>query len=122
MPPASLVPVNAPDPLLEIFFPGWPGDLPSPSITNRLIEVYFSRNHAASGMLNQRKIQTSMVLSPTHVDFPHTSLIHSMLATASRMVSDGFFNPEDKYWGASNPYESVSDYHSINGRHFLYSL
>lgn len=116
LPAPTLVEPPTPDPLLEIFFPGWPGDLPSPNITNRLIEVYFSRCHASSGMLNQRKIQTSMLLSPTHIDFPHTSLIHSMLATASRIVGEGFFNPEDKYWGASNPYETVSDYHSINAK------
>lgn len=37
--------------LLEILYPGWPRDLPTPTLTTRLIEVYFAKSHMASGEL-----------------------------------------------------------------------
>lgn len=33
----------------DLLYPGWPKDLPSPALTTRLIEVYFAKNHVASG-------------------------------------------------------------------------
>lgn len=53
--PIALQGVNLPeDPtdaaiLLEILYPGWPRDLPTPTLVTRLIDVYFTKNHFASG-------------------------------------------------------------------------
>jgi len=55
--PIALQGVNLPeDPtdaaiLLEILYPGWPRDLPTPTLVTRLIDVYFTKNHFASGEL-----------------------------------------------------------------------
>lgn len=38
--------------LLDLLYPGWPKDLPTPSLTTRLIEVYFSKSHMATGKLS----------------------------------------------------------------------
>ncbi|KAL8279936.1 hypothetical protein RQP46_007786 [Phenoliferia psychrophenolica] len=105
-------PASPPDPLLEIFYPGWPQSLPTPLLVMRLIDVYFQKPHAASGMVNQAKFLTSMSLPPTHSKFPHVSLIHAMLATAARMVGPTFFAQEEKYWGLEDREQTVADYHA----------
>lgn len=122
--------------LLEILYPGWPRDLPTPTLTTRLIDVYFTKNHFASGepfsrlstpscsipdrfhagMVNARKFLAAMQLPPTHSGFPHRSLIHAMLASAARLVSSDFFTHEEKYWGRNDPSESVSDYHAKSSK------
>lgn len=104
-------PTTPPDPLLELFYPGWPKDLPSPTLVQRLVKVFFSKSHCASGMISQRKFELALTLPPTHAGFPHSSLIHAMLAMASRMVSEDFFAQEEKYWGKTDPTETVADYH-----------
>lgn len=63
-------------------------------------------------MVNARKFLAAMQLPPTHSGFPHPSLIHAMLASAARLVSSDFFTREEKYWGRTDPGESVSDYHA----------
>ncbi|KAK4698399.1 hypothetical protein P7C70_g7877, partial [Phenoliferia sp. Uapishka_3] len=109
--PYSPSPPLSPDPLLELFYPGWPRDLPSPLLTSRLIDVYFTKSHAASGMINQSKFLAAMTLPPTHSRFPHVGLIHAVLATASRCVGTSFFEREIKYWGGEGE-ETVTDYHA----------
>ena len=46
-------PLSPPDDLLDLFYPGWPRDLPSPTLVTRLIDVYFAKSHSATGMLNK---------------------------------------------------------------------
>lgn len=79
------------DPLLQLFYPGWDASLPSPALVSRLVDVYFSRPHMASGMVNQARFLASLALPPTHVGFPPSCLLHAMLATASRFVSEDAF-------------------------------
>lgn len=109
-------------------FPFPPEGLDSPSfsllchfseqkITNRLIDVYFAKSHAASGMIHQSRFLTSMTLPPKHVGFPHLSLLHAMLATASRIVSASFFEGEEQYWRKlGGEGKGVSEYHSVQSR------
>ncbi|KAM0786648.1 hypothetical protein ACM66B_002097 [Microbotryomycetes sp. NB124-2] len=98
---------------LEILYPGWPRDLPSPDLVTRLINVYFSRTHATSGMINGQKFLADMALPPTNSGFPHPCLIHAMLATATRMVSADFFGFEQRYWGSE---ATPADYHAKRAR------
>lgn len=63
-------------------------------------------------MVNRRKFLASMTLPPTHSGFPHLALLHGMLAASSRMVSPDFFVHEEKYWGKTDPTETVMDYHA----------
>ncbi|KAM0751551.1 hypothetical protein T439DRAFT_324738 [Meredithblackwellia eburnea MCA 4105] len=115
---ALLNPMPAPtrDPLLEIFYPGWPNDLPSPHLVSRLVDVYFAKTHAATGMVNQGRFLANLALPPTHSGFPHTSLIHAMLATAARMVGNGFFSNEERYWGTADDTSAVADYHGLRAK------
>lgn len=52
--------------LLDILYPGWPRDLPSPDLVARLIDVYFTKSHMASGeqdRYRQREL-TSLRMRP----------------------------------------------------------
>lgn len=53
LPTPPNAPLSPPDHLLDLFYPGWPRDLPSPTLVTRLIDVYFAKSHAATGMLNK---------------------------------------------------------------------
>ncbi|KAK4048864.1 hypothetical protein OIO90_005672 [Microbotryomycetes sp. JL221] len=99
--------------ILDILYPGWPNDLPSPDLVNRLVNVYFAKNHAASGMLNPQKFFAAMSLPPTNNGFPHSALLHAVLATAVRMVSVDFFGFEHRYWGEE---ATPADYHAKRAR------
>ncbi|GAA5820630.1 hypothetical protein JCM3770_003558 [Rhodotorula araucariae] len=97
------------DPLFELFYPGWPRDLPPPSLTHRLIEVYFARPHVCAGMINPVRFRAAMLLPPTSANFPHPALIHILCAIACMMISDDFFIGEERYWRG---FERPTDYHA----------
>jgi hypothetical protein len=109
-------PLSPPDSLLNLFYPGWPRDLPSPTLVTRLVDAYFSKSHAASGMINRAKLYANLTLPPSHVNFPETALLHMILATSARMVSRDFFEQEQKYWGKEDPNESIVDYHASRAK------
>ncbi|GJN90337.1 hypothetical protein Rhopal_003346-T1 [Rhodotorula paludigena] len=115
-PPATLnsmdltPPVSPPeDPFLEVFYPGWPRDLPTPALTLQLVEVFFSRPHIGSGIVNPARFRTAMTLPPTSLGFPHPALIHIICALAGMMVSDDFFASEERYWRG---FDKPSEYHA----------
>ncbi|GAA5841944.1 hypothetical protein JCM9279_003165 [Rhodotorula babjevae] len=96
------------DPLLELLYPGWPRDLPPPSLTHRLVDVYFARPHQCSDIINPSRFRTALSLPPTSSGFPHPALIHVMCAIAGVMVPDDFFRGETCYW---REYPRAADYH-----------
>lgn len=102
-------PLTPPSPFFyEIFYPGWPKSLPSPDLTTRLTEIYFSKPHICQDMINPAKFRADMLLPPTAFGFPHLALLHAMCAIAAKMVSPDYFAAEEMYWvGHSSP----SDYH-----------
>lgn len=99
--------------MYDLFYPGWPSDLPSPSLVSRLVDIFFSRAHPASGMINSSFFRSTLRLPPTHYYFPSAALIHAVLAFASRLVSDDFFGGEGRYWVGENTGRPlrVEEYH-----------
>ncbi|GAA6003786.1 hypothetical protein JCM10207_003598 [Rhodosporidiobolus poonsookiae] len=97
------------DPLFELFYPGWPRDLPSPDLTMRLVEIYFNRPHICHGMLNPGRFRAAMLLPPTSNGFPHPGLLHIICAIAAMYVSDDFFLAETRYWPT---HQTPTEYHA----------
>ncbi|GAA5883358.1 hypothetical protein JCM3774_002035 [Rhodotorula dairenensis] len=95
--------------LFDLFYPGWPRDLPSPDLTSRLIEIYFTRPHAAQGVINASRFRSAMLLSPTSAGFPHPALIHAICAIAAMIISPDYFNSEAPYW--QHAASSAGEYH-----------
>ncbi|GAA5866403.1 hypothetical protein JCM8547_000767, partial [Rhodosporidiobolus lusitaniae] len=105
-------PASSSDPFLELLFPGWPNDLPSPDLTMRLVEVWLTRPHICSGMVNAARFRNSMLLPPTSQGFPHKGLLHMMCAMSAMMVGEEFFGGE-KYWPAG---QTASEYHASRAK------
>ena len=80
--PASSSMVAEPDPLLELLWPGWPPDLPSPDTVLHLAEIFFAR-HPLKVMIYKPSFMTSLSLPPRHHDRPDVGLIHAILAAAA---------------------------------------
>ncbi|GAA5990057.1 hypothetical protein JCM10908_005801 [Rhodotorula pacifica] len=108
-PSASPTHTSAPNSLFDLFYPGWPRDLPSPDLTSRLVEIYFTRPHAGQGMINASRFRSAMLLSPTSAGFPHSALIHAICAIAAMIISPDYFNSEEPYWQHSA--SSAGEYH-----------
>ncbi|KAM0747604.1 hypothetical protein T439DRAFT_92643 [Meredithblackwellia eburnea MCA 4105] len=108
--PPPLLPT---DPLLELFYPGWPPTLPQPHLVTKLIDVFFTKPHPTSGMMNPGVFRAALRLPPTNYWFPHEALVHAMLSQVGRMVSEDFFLQGGKYWGRTSETreETVVQYH-----------
>lgn len=74
--------------LLQILYPSWPTSLPLPSTVNHLISVFFARAQVPSSMFDKPRLLLSMDLPPTNHGFPHTALLHAILAYAAIFVSE----------------------------------
>lgn len=105
------------DPLLQLFYPGWDSTLPSPTLVTRLIDKYFALSHLASGMIDRARFLANLSLPPTHHQFPPSCLLHAMLATAARLVSDDFFAGENEYWRrGDNAVRHPAEYHAARAK------
>ncbi|SCZ91092.1 BZ3501_MvSof-1269-A2-R1_Chr2-1g03761 [Microbotryum saponariae] len=96
--PSPTVPVSDDSYLLQLLYPGWPVDLPSPGLVNRLLDVFFTKSHVFKEMVNKDRFMASMILPPSHHGFPHRSILHAILACTVKMVSDDFYGHEHGYW------------------------
>ncbi|KAK0545854.1 hypothetical protein OC846_005494 [Tilletia horrida] len=76
--------IPPPDPFLELLWPGWPVDLPSPDTVHHLAEIFFSKCPIRN-MLNKGNFMAALSLPPRHPDRPHPALLHAMLAVAAPM-------------------------------------
>lgn len=69
--------------LLELFWPGWPPNLPEPSVVQHLIESFFEVVPNMPRLVNRGRFFARMQLPPTHSDFPHPSLLHAICALSA---------------------------------------
>ncbi|KDN52934.1 hypothetical protein K437DRAFT_132732 [Tilletiaria anomala UBC 951] len=74
--------IMEPDPLLNLLWPDWPPDLPSPDTVLHLSEIFFAR-HPLRVMIYKPSFMTSLSLPPRHPDRPAIGLIHAILAAAA---------------------------------------
>ncbi|GAA5914990.1 hypothetical protein JCM8208_005024 [Rhodotorula glutinis] len=93
------------DALFDLFYPGWPRDLPVPDVTHRLVDVFFTKPHMCRDVVHEAKFRTAMTLPPTSDGFPHTALIHIMCAIAALMVPDDYLKGESYWQSFSKPVE-----------------
>lgn len=74
------------DPLLEVFYPGWPSSLPHPNVVAYVVNVFLTRCRRTEGSIQVDPAAFRVALNrpPTSVGFPHLGLIHAMMALAYR--------------------------------------
>ncbi|KAI5477590.1 C6 transcription factor [Pseudohyphozyma bogoriensis] len=99
--------------LLQILYPSWPSSLPLPTTVNHHVSVFFSRAKVPAAMFNHGKFMASLDLAPTDKAFPHTALLHAILAYSCNWMSEDALKKSDelgrmKYWESE---KSPRDYH-----------
>uniref|UniRef100_A0A0K3CBS0 BY PROTMAP: gi/342321075/gb/EGU13013.1/ Proteophosphoglycan 5 [Rhodotorula glutinis ATCC 204091] n=1 Tax=Rhodotorula toruloides TaxID=5286 RepID=A0A0K3CBS0_RHOTO len=106
---------------VDLTLSGYPSDLPSPSILRRLVDVYFSKPHLATGLINEARFRASMTYPPDDPRAPIPCLLHAMIATAAMMVAeDSFFASESyRYWDLDGSGTSLCDYHAVRAESLL---
>ena len=71
----------------SLFASDWPASLPSPKLVYSLLEIFFSKKFMFSSLINAEKFYGHLSLGPSHQDFPHVALLHSMCAVATTFVA-----------------------------------
>ncbi|WWD15819.1 hypothetical protein CI109_100243 [Kwoniella shandongensis] len=97
--------------LMDLFWPGWPPNLPEPNVVNDLIEAFFDLVPNLPRVLHRARFLARMALPPTHSNFPHPALIHAVCTAAASWCSPSVYEKSalDKY------YSSTGDAASLNG-------
>ncbi|WVQ75275.1 hypothetical protein IAR50_004888 [Cryptococcus sp. DSM 104548] len=72
------------DPMLDMFWPGWPPTLPVPAVVEHLVETFFSSVPCIPFIFNRQDFLFRLSLPPIHPLFPQRSLLHAICAVASR--------------------------------------
>jgi hypothetical protein len=72
--------------LLDLFWPGWPPQVPQPHILHELANAFFDLVPNIPRMLNRARFLARLALPPTHSNFPHPSLLHAVCASAAAWV------------------------------------
>ncbi|ODN92000.1 hypothetical protein L198_05672 [Cryptococcus wingfieldii CBS 7118] len=76
------------DEALSVFWPDWPKALPMPAVVDRAVRVFFDKVPTLPKMLNKSQLLQNISRSPSHPDFPSTSLLHSILAITANFISE----------------------------------
>ncbi|RXK38329.1 hypothetical protein M231_04371 [Tremella mesenterica] len=90
--------------LLELFWPGWPPNLPEPNIVNDLVEAFFELAPNVSRLLHRSRFLARLALPPTHSNFPHAALIHAICAASAAWCTPSVYERssyvQDSTWMA----------------------
>jgi len=79
--------------LQDIFFPGWPKELPGPVLMDQIIEIFFAVVPIMPHILHRQRFLLRMTLPPTHKDFPYVGLLHAICAATSRYFGGVYTEP-----------------------------
>lgn len=66
--------------LVDLFWPGWPPNLPEPPVVTHLVEMFFELVPNMPRMLHRARFLSRLALPPTHSNFPHPSILHGICA------------------------------------------
>jgi hypothetical protein len=75
-----------PQVLVDLFWPGWPRNLPEPSVTTSLVEVFFEIVPNIPRILHRARFMARLALPPTHSNFPHPALLHSICSLTATWI------------------------------------
>jgi hypothetical protein len=65
----------------------WPRNLPAPYLLEHLLQVFFTSVPQIPRIFNRPKLMARTKLPPNHPDFPHSSLLHAICATAAQYTA-----------------------------------
>lgn len=82
---------------MDLFWPGWPPNLPEPNIVHDLVESFFDLVPNLPRLLHRARFLARLALPPTHSNFPHPALLHAICSSASTWCSPAIY--EKSYSG-----------------------
>jgi len=85
-------PSTAP-PMLDMMWPNWPPDLPSPKLLFHLIEVFFTYQMHARRLFHVPTFMESLTLPPSHAKFPITPILHAICAISPMFTPAAIASP-----------------------------
>ncbi|KAL7416360.1 hypothetical protein BDY24DRAFT_412551 [Mrakia frigida] len=72
--------------LLDLLWPGWPSHLPPPGKLEHIVNTFFKVSPYATQLFNKARLLARLNLPPSHHDFPHPALLHSICAATSSFI------------------------------------
>ncbi|OCF45351.1 hypothetical protein I317_00874 [Kwoniella heveanensis CBS 569] len=76
------------DGLFDLVWPDWPKDLPTFAVVERIVKVFFEKIPTLPRMVPKAQFMQSLLLPPSHPNFPVRPLLHAILAVSSNFVSE----------------------------------
>ncbi len=73
--------------LTDLFWPGWPVSLPSPTTVDVFVKAFFDIVPGLPRLLHRGRLLARLALPPTVTNFPHPSLIHAICCSVAGWVS-----------------------------------
>ncbi|KAH9984661.1 hypothetical protein BJV74DRAFT_848132 [Russula compacta] len=99
----------------DVFWPGWPRDLPSPALVRHLVETFFAFHPHAGRLFHIPTFVAALNLPPNHPNFPSACILHAICAVGSlytmaelptpppdKSTTTGMSEGEDLNSGSSN--------------------
>ncbi|WVQ77083.1 hypothetical protein IAR50_006766 [Cryptococcus sp. DSM 104548] len=99
------------DQVLGLIWPDWPRALPSPVVVEHAVRVFFEKVPTLPKMFNKSHLLQSISRSPSHPNFPSTSLLHSILAITANFISESSLS-SPSYFPVGTP--SQASTHPVN--------
>ncbi|KAH7104453.1 hypothetical protein BKA62DRAFT_692280 [Auriculariales sp. MPI-PUGE-AT-0066] len=101
-------------PYAPLIYSGWNRDLPDPVALNHLVDTYFRCDPCTSRIFHRGSFIASLILPPTHPDFPHPAILHAMCASASRWTS-----PELQFTAQPRRRDRFAEFHAKKARSYI---
>jgi len=67
----------------DVFWPGWPRDLPTPGLVRHLVEAFFAFHPHAGRLFHVATFVATLNLPPNHPNFPSPCVLHAICAVGS---------------------------------------
>jgi hypothetical protein len=76
-----------PTPLMQVFYHGYPSNLPSPQLLEHVVHTFFDRVPTISRLFHRATFLARLSLPPTHSNFPAAGTLHAICAVSARYTA-----------------------------------
>lgn len=90
MPPGAPLDASVgpnPTPLMQVFYHGYPPNLPSPPLLEHIVHTFFDRVPTIFRLFHRATFLARLALPPTHSNYPPAGTLHAICAVTSRYTA-----------------------------------
>ncbi|KAI0271386.1 hypothetical protein BC834DRAFT_818707 [Gloeopeniophorella convolvens] len=92
----------------DLFWVGWPQDLPAPNLLRHLVDVFFAFHPHACRLFHAPTFMASLNLSPSHPSFPSPPVLHAICAVGSLYTAAVLPTPPPDKRMAAGMFEDIN--------------